>query len=94
MKNNLKSISFKIKRYYRSVQLIVVIYYQHIRSGQSRNDLSLNQNPALINKPYCKKEHLKKTSHKEKYHVYKQVKMNSIYQWIRIGGYEPSLSSR
>lgn len=25
---------------------------QHIRSGQSRNDLSLNQNPALINKPY------------------------------------------
>uniref|UniRef100_A0A0A9FMH8 Uncharacterized protein n=1 Tax=Arundo donax TaxID=35708 RepID=A0A0A9FMH8_ARUDO len=25
---------------------------QHISSGQSRNDLALNQKPALINKPY------------------------------------------
>ena len=26
--------------------------YQHIRSGQSPSDLALNQNPALINRPY------------------------------------------
>jgi hypothetical protein len=30
-------------------------HYQHIRRGQSRNDLELNQKPVLINQPYCKK---------------------------------------
>jgi hypothetical protein len=31
-------------------------YYQHINRGQSLNDFELNQNPELINQPYCKKK--------------------------------------
>jgi hypothetical protein len=27
--------------------------YQHIRSGQSPRNLALNQNSALISRPYC-----------------------------------------
>jgi hypothetical protein len=27
--------------------------YQHIRSGQSPSNLALNQNSALISRPYC-----------------------------------------
>ena len=29
-------------------------YYQHIKRGQSLNDLELNQKPELIKMPYCK----------------------------------------
>jgi hypothetical protein len=53
-------ISFRGNKPSKKWTLRSIDYYQHISSGQSRNDVALNQKPDLINKPYCIK-HQKKT---------------------------------
>lgn len=73
-------------------------HYQHINSGQSRNDVELNQKPAFINQPYythyqkinqmsfCPKttsQQSTKGMHTPNSYMYAQAGMNKINVYLR-----------